>query len=1077
MLQNRKLVLSAVLLVLAMCMTLLTGNAQAAYVGDGAVQNGITGGWNLPVDTGVCVTGIQSDGTFIVDSTIHSRPDCIAKTLPAYTTQSACGNTANADGAHFWASTCVDASGNGISLSGLDRNANICAQKTGTWKNACTSAWQHMGPSGTGAEGFCYAAADVSSLYAAKTDCPTTTGYSWSSTLSKCIYSFGIAGYNGNTDRTTGALVAIKNLAGGTVVAAGASFDASAYANMGQCIYNGFSWNNYAAKTGTATLATTPNASTIGTGVSASMEGCLRCHNSTTQYNSYAERWKETYNKTGHKNMLRKVTAGMNWAGPDGGVYTTDGTNSINFVDGTANVGGTARKLFYIFGDWMAPNPTLVYDKVGDGVTSNGYSCAACHTTGWSNVSAGVCYPDSTKTTSAACVSPNTWVPSQGVQGTVGAQPQASYPGITGITGKWDIDGIQCSRCHESTWPVVYDASGNATTGTHNGGDLSSGFVNNLCYGCHQSPATNYVAGSTISGVTYPANAKILDPTMIPTGVSHGANWGRDFNGHVLGNSFLNSVHSRFTGSIVPNKLGKYDIAGGTYASNFSGLVCRTSTTLGSGSILKTKADGTLIKNLADCNAANNKPAGTVGYWQSEGQGKCTTCHDVHQSIVPAVGAAEPFVRECGTCHEDSTNAGGYKAAGVPQTNPAIMSHPNGRLSPFDTSLYKNACEKCHMPKSTSEGFPMHLWRINTDASYDTFPSRAAFYGGSCSINPETLVSAATCTLAGGTWTAVPKDRRAKTAADGAYANAVWVDLDAACGQCHGGGTDSTSNPAISGVPYFSKPLLAVYAKNIHNMTVDASFNWSTDRFTSYLVYFDASSTVCSPAGSSCSYAWDFGDSSLGTGVNASHGYASSTPVTVTLTATNITTGSTGSISKTVTPASVNTPPVASKTAPVVSGMNVSFTDTSTDAQDAQSALAVTVRWGDGTSSTGKGGDVFTKTYTLAGTYTIRHSVTDTGGLVSSSANSTVSITEKYSISGTVLDGSSAPVAGATMQLKQGTTVKRTLTTGVDGTYSFTNLLTGCYIVQPAMTGKTFNPANQTVCVGPSKTAIDFTAN
>ena len=335
---------------------------------------------------------------------------------------------------------------------------------------------------------------------------------------------------------------------------AGTFVDLSAYTSQGQCLYDGFAWGTGVTKSGTASVATTPNATTVAV-VTGNRAGCLECHNNTTQYNSYAERWKTDYLKTGHKNMLRKVTPGMNWAGPEG-IYTTDGTNSINFVDGTANVGGTNRQLFYLYGDWMAPNPTLVYNTNGDGVTSNGYSCAACHTTGWSNLASGVCYPDSTKTTAVSCVSPNIWVPATGVQGTAGAEPQASFPGITGITGKWDKDGIVCSRCHAVTYPDIKDASGNAITTTHETDNLGGESVNNMCFGCHQSPATNYVAGEVIGGVTYTVNAKILDPTMIPTGAGHGANWGREFNGHVLGNSFLNSPHSRFTGTIVP-ELGR----------------------------------------------------------------------------------------------------------------------------------------------------------------------------------------------------------------------------------------------------------------------------------------------------------------------------------------------------------------------------------------------------------------------------------------------------------------------------------------------------------------------------------------
>jgi hypothetical protein len=57
---------------------------------------------------GICLqtwgnaTGIAAD-TWTVDETIKSRPDCIARTWPAYTTQEAC--EALQHEAHFWANT------------------------------------------------------------------------------------------------------------------------------------------------------------------------------------------------------------------------------------------------------------------------------------------------------------------------------------------------------------------------------------------------------------------------------------------------------------------------------------------------------------------------------------------------------------------------------------------------------------------------------------------------------------------------------------------------------------------------------------------------------------------------------------------------------------------------------------------------------------------------------------------------------------------------------------------------------------------------------------------------------------
>ncbi|MDD1750954.1 MAG: hypothetical protein LUO89_13895, partial [Methanothrix sp.] len=526
---------------------------------------------------------------------------------------------------------------------------------------------------------------------------------------------------------------------------------------------------------------------------------CLRCHNTAYMVghtpDPAPQAAKESYLKTGHKNMLRKVTGGMNWAGADGVVYTTDGTNAINFNNGgnatitiataSCSVAGVCsntahttaatcvspevwtpystqatceaagktwtdsgdRPLFYIYGDWMAVNPSVVYGRLNsDPLATNGYSCAACHSTGFSNSTAGLC-SDNTSTTQTACTGAGaTWVQSVGVQGVVGLEPGASFPGIKGITGNWDLNGINCSRCHASTYPAV------AGTSTHNN-TPSGTAITNLCFGCHQSMGKIWPAGTSGS----------IDPTVIPTGINHGASAGRDFNGHVLGNSFLNSPHAKFSGTVVPNTLGKFDLsAAGTYNSAFDG-----------------------------------------------GAGSCTTCHDVHNSLF--VEGQNGIKEECVGCHENA-------AVAAPQVVDSTMVHPRTAGTPWDATKYGNdPCAVCHMATQAEENgnqnsMPVHLWRINTSATYNTFPTADQFNG----TNGAT------------------KDRNAQTAPDGAYTNAVWVDLDLACGQCHGGSLGTCSiagnttaaacsaaggvwTPATAnGAPAFDKTQLSAAAKSLH---------------------------------------------------------------------------------------------------------------------------------------------------------------------------------------------------------------------------------------------------------------------
>ncbi len=114
----------------------------------------------------------------------------------------------------------------------------------------------------------------------------------------------------------------------------------------------------------------------------------------------------------------------------------------------------------------------------------------------------------------------------------------------------------------------------------------------------------------------------------------------------------------------------------------------------------------------------------------------CTGCHEVHSSTVTG---KEPFREECTECHDKDVNQ---------------IVHPTGLGTPIESKNHPNkACESCHMPEG------MHLFRINVDDAYSTIPQ-----------------------------TALTGTQNANTAPDGAYTNAVWVDLDAACGQCHGGG-------------------------------------------------------------------------------------------------------------------------------------------------------------------------------------------------------------------------------------------------------------------------------------------------
>ncbi len=832
-LSNRLLLLAA-LFVLAIPL-IFTGTASAKYQSDGAVPDGV-GGWKTPND-GICVVGLHTDGTMdVVTSGIGSKRDCIYYTtgltgmVPADVTSNtncgsagnlACNVKANCSGTYlstggtlFWnaadskcyeSSSCTVANATGndgakhalatsicsVSLAGLDRTAPMCTGIGGTWsdtntagfKGACVAyGWQYRGQDASGTPlafgskgtaqaagtGFCYAKMNTT---IAAASCPSTstnssTAFGYSVSGTKCQYAYGING------PVSSALTKADN----TSVAAGTTVDLTAYTTMGACLANGGSWANWIPSSGTTDStngATTVTFDLKKQAVNAD-EGCLHCHSSVDQANGPAERWKDSYLKTGHKNMLRKVGT-TPWAGPDGdgnlAVYTTDGTNAITF--GTPSTAG-ANTLLFIYGDWMAPLPTTA-------VAGSGYSCGGCHTTGFN---------DST----------NPGVQSIGTPGYIALEPSGTasdgtttYASGVAAGHKWDIEGITCARCHNATvpsvtaaqiaassFPTTYPTSGGM--GNIPGGPAAmSTYSNFLCFGCHQSMAKTWPAGTTQN-----------DPTLIPTGVSHGASAGRDFNGHVLGNSFLNSPHARFTGTVQINSLGKYDLVGGTYNSKFQGFTCWQGST--STSPAKTKADGTEIKDKATCESLYG-----AGAWRSDTQGSCTTCHDVHNSLF--VKGQEGIRKECVDCHANSDYAAAV--SGTPQYSDSLMSHPKGAGTPWDATLYGNdPCAVCHMAtqavqNGNQNSMPVHVWRINTDPAYNTFPTADQFNG----TNGAT------------------KDRNAQTSPDGTYTKAVWVDLDLACGQCHGGSLGSGKTLDGVQVPTLNKAQLSIVASTMHDST------------------------------------------------------------------------------------------------------------------------------------------------------------------------------------------------------------------------------------------------------------------
>jgi uncharacterized repeat protein (TIGR02543 family) len=247
-----------------------------------------------------------------------------------------------------------------------------------------------------------------------------------------------------------------------------------------------------------------------------------------------------------------------------------------------------------------------------------------------------------------------------------------------------------------------------------------------------------------------------------------------------------------------------------------------------------------------------------------------------------------------------------------------------------------------------------------------------------------------------------------------------------------------------------------------------ARYTWWTDTATSLQVNFDASLSTC-PSGS-CSYNWSTGES----GKTASHlfsSYTGTAGVDVTLTVVDGVLSS--STIHTVFPRTVNHRPTVGGLSPtyvtlvtgpgvtsgnptIVPSTTVTFIDRSADVDN--NVKSVSVNWGDGivTSQTAVGG-TFTHTYAKVGTFTIIHTVTDTGGLgISEKAIVKIAPTP-VTVTGTVyaLDGIT-PLSGVKVVMQKGIT-RRTAYTGYTGQYRFTKTLPGTWTITATKLKRTFS--------------------
>jgi hypothetical protein len=535
--------------------------------------------------------------------------------------------------------------------------------------------------------------------------------------------------------------------------------------------------------------------------------------------------------------------------------------------------------------------------------------------------------------------------------------------------GTWDATNVVCNNLTTSTTcSGTWTAEGKWTgTAKQQGPAIIA-----LCTQCHRQEDGS---GNPLNA-SNPGTVLAVGPIDNTVDFLHPAN--NDFA--AVGNEFLNSPHGQFTG---------------TFAQ------------IGTGSF----------------------PTLYQSFFQREGEAantgnSCVGCHNPHLS--PTKEAEGAIHEECPECHEK---------------NLSLMLHPNGTGTPLQDAGTDpaSACEICHMPGGR------HLFRINTNASYSTFP--AAALTGTANAN------------------AVNND---------AGFPEVALDVDLACGQCHGGGTTqlaspttgsinmgdnvltvaddtgfaagervsvagagpsgadlvtyiaatgpitlvgtaSTSvtnatvilNPTKNGAGPLTKSQLASFAQGIHNDGPVVNFTYTlggpcpgADCGNTLRVNVFALATCNGPCNL---YEWDFGDGATGSGVTASHTYASAGPKSITLTVEQFGVGS-GTKTHTVNVYTPNYGPQVDGTAcNALFGTGLdSWTATLVDSSSDDAGISlVTVTWGDGSLlGTGAQGSTFTHTFRGPGPYRIIQKALDGAGQQDSR---TCNVTLKYfTISGTV---------------------------------------------------------------------------
>src|SRR5439155_11953338 len=175
-------------------------------------------------------------------------------------------------------------------------------------------------------------------------------------------------------------------------------------------------------------------------------------------------------------------------------------------------------------------------------------------------------------------------------------------------------------------------------------------------------------------------------------------------------------------------------------------------------------------------------------------------------------------------------------------------------------------------------------------------------------------------------------------------------------------------------------------SEQVNNVAPTANANGPYSGTAGTAISFKGTATDPSSADTAAgfTYAWNFGDSSTGSGATPNHTYATAGTYTVTLTATDKD-GGASSVTTTATVSAAPTPPVANAGPALVAneGAAVTFSGSVTGGT---APLSYAWNFGDGATASGR----LTPTHTYAdnGAYTATLTVTDALGKTSQSSTS-----------------------------------------------------------------------------------------